>query len=173
MYGFFYELRTNNNVQLATLWVGVVVFFIVNAVIFGFGGLGSPLSPLQQELVNFSFDHHWYDGVVDATHGLGEWLRGAAWTLWSVLLLWAIIWIPVAFSDEVAAGFRGIARRLRGGGQQDQDLPDARPSGASAPVPRVPGPSRQEGDRWGMHLVIAFVSDFVNEWIFSRRGRRS
>ena len=154
---FFNRFRASNNFRLITFWAIGLAHLIFNLVVFGFGsGLEFGRSEEAQRYYNAFFDGRfatdaelvpwilrpfgWLAGLLSWVWG---WLRWASWTLWVLMFIVNIIYIPIAFRDEFSRGWRAgmrSVRERRGSSGAAATSPPPGGGGTAPPGQPQPGP---------------------------------
>lgn len=167
IYTFFYKLRSDNNYQLLAAWIICGAWFLFNLVFLGIGPEpDSGLSEIRQRYYNLYFhDQYATDQEIRSWISNGWiWLVDAArtwsWKLWWAWLTASLVYVSIAFSDEIGRAVRTASRMIRERGRH-QDLPDTTPAqtAGAETTPRTEQPRRGEG--WHGEKWI-FVREFLS-----------
>ncbi|MBI4118734.1 MAG: hypothetical protein HY452_00540 [Parcubacteria group bacterium] len=157
------RFRANNNFQLMIFWMIVGAHLLFNLAFLGLGPeTDSGVSAVQQKYYNLYFHGqyatnnqiHW---AQNAWTGIIDFLRSWSWKFWWAELVFSLIYIPVAFWDEVKAGAKAGWRKIQEG-RLEQDLPDAAQPTPAA-TPSISTATRGEGRR---SEVWIFVREFFS-----------
>ncbi|MBI4132152.1 MAG: hypothetical protein HY474_00800 [Candidatus Sungbacteria bacterium] len=169
---FFNRFRASNNFRLAVSWALTVVILVVNLVIFGFGpALVFGQSEEAQRNYNLFFRGQfatdaelasWGDGIASIWTWFWGWVRWLAWSGWFVLLLFSLVYTPVALRDEFGRAWRTVNRRLRE--RRGAAVPAVRPTAAPTGAAPPPGAGGQPITFW-QYLTAEFIGDFLQELI--------
>mgnify|MGYP001559229713 CR=1 FL=1 len=174
---FIIAFRTNNNVRLAVFWIATVILLLFNLVLFGVGPAVQPQPSLGEAIQKYHPAYYFvrYGSPPELSgfflFNLRETIRPFAWWLWFILFLWSVIYIPIAFRDEVARTWESAWRKAREsrGGEEEANLPPIgnRPNGG----PQPPRPPEPEGRGFsvvkflGLEVLIDVVRDFLRTFI--------
>lgn len=148
---FIISFRTNNNTRLFVCWLGVLIIFIANLVIFGIGASSEPeTSGTAQKYYNL-YNHGKFltdsqmTGIKGSFYGAFSWmwdtLRWFAWFFWFLLLGWSIIYIPIAFSDEAHLAWQKAKRLITEKEEVEGELP-----ATETGQPRTVRPAGERGE---------------------------
>lgn len=143
---FVNRFAAKNNFRCGTLWALTVTLLVFNLTIFGFGSainFGGH-SEEAQRYYNLYLHHRFATDaeiMPDYQRFLGgismffgwwwAWLRFSMWLSWFFLLVASIVYVPVAFQDELQRAYESIEalREERGGAAHEQQAPAPAPAG--------------------------------------------
>lgn len=145
---FVNRFRASNNFQLGVFWAFGLLHLLFNLVVFGFGpAFEFGRSAEEQRYYNaflsgrFATDAElvpWilrpFGWLADIFGELWGWLRWASWSLWVLLLILNVIYIPIAFRDEVSRAWRSALRSVR-------ERRGSPASSSASPTPPVGAPT--------------------------------
>jgi hypothetical protein len=181
---WYIALRTNNNVRLATFWLITGLWLLFNLSVFGIGPAPRPVvGEIAQRYYNeyylgrFATDAE-LNPIATFFGGLWGILRAGSWLFWFFWFIWSVIYIPIAFSDEIGRLWQASVRRIRERrfAEETANLPPLRPVAAQQPAqPQQPEVRGFSLSRFlGLELLVDIVRDFLRDLIpglISRRRR--
>ncbi|MFH0852716.1 MAG: hypothetical protein V1845_03925 [bacterium] len=129
---FVISFLTNNNTRLLVCWIAVVVILLANLIVFGLGApdSNSSMSETAQKYYNLEYKGKFgtdreIAGFTGSFSELVGWLwnvfRWIVWAFWLLLLIWSIIYVPIAFRDEAHAAWERTKRLIteKEGGEEE------------------------------------------------------
>ncbi|MBI4132530.1 MAG: hypothetical protein HY473_00315 [Candidatus Sungbacteria bacterium] len=119
---FVNRFRADNNFRLRVFWALGLAHLVFNLVVFGFGpAIEFPVSETVQRYRNLQFhgefvtdrELQWLPWVGELFAWTWGSLRWISWTLWVVMLIVNLVYIPIAFRDEMSRAWRFGVRSVR------------------------------------------------------------
>ena len=141
IYRLVRKLKKSNNFRLAVFWLIGLAHLIFNLAVFGFGpAVEFPAPETIQRYNNLEFRGRFATdrelGTIAPSDRWGG-FRRVSWGIWGVMFIGNLIYIPVAFRDEVGRAFRAAARAVR---ERRGSAPPVEPR-----TPQAPGGQPQAG----------------------------
>lgn len=181
LWRFGYRFGNDNNFRLAVLWGFALAHLIFNLVVFGFG-LATDFFPIPEEVQRynnlefrgrFATDRElnppsWFG---ETTGSLWGQLRWWSWTALAVMFVVNVVYIPIAFRDELSRAWRFAARAFR----ERRGSPATAGTPATAPAAPAGGATAGGGVARGIfsefYVVAREIMGATLANLFTHRGR--